>query len=122
MILPDDDHGAGEVVVQVPGALVFQGGGVIDFDLEAGGVDVELFAVAGHAEAEAGPAGELGGLGDAVGAEIEGPKFAALVAVLAGGNHGVGVFAVRRHFQVAHALGGRADRRVIDAAGGQVET
>ena len=62
---------------------MLSGCGVVNFDLEASRIEVELFAVAGHAEAETGAAGELGGLGDAIGSQIEGPELAALVAMRA---------------------------------------
>src|SRR5438477_10453745 len=82
------DHARhGDVVIQVPGLLVFQRDGVEDVDLEAGAVQVELLAIGGHAEAEAVAAGHFLGFGDAVRAEIEGPEFAAPVAEVSVGDH-----------------------------------
>src|SRR6516162_6613545 len=39
-----------DIVVQVPRPFVLQRGRVVDLDLEAGSVDVQLLAVGGHAE------------------------------------------------------------------------
>src|ERR1700704_6313697 len=52
--LREDNHPChGRIVIQVPGALVLEGHGVIHFNLISRAVDIELLAIRTHAEAEA---------------------------------------------------------------------
>ena len=71
----NDDHTcASDIVIQVPGSLLLEGYRVIDFDLETRTAEVELLAVASHAEAESRPAGDLGSLSDVIRPQVKRPR------------------------------------------------
>src|SRR5690242_17754291 len=78
-----DQPRARHIVIEVPGSLVFERRRVVHLDLETGAVDVELLAVGRHAEVESRAARNLCGLRNPVRAQVERPKLAAAVAVLA---------------------------------------
>src|ERR1700733_12305710 len=86
-LLRHDGHPPGDVVLQIPRFLKLQGRGVVDFDFKPGAVNVEFLAVAGHPEAEAGPARHLRPLRDPIACQIESPKLTTLVADAAGAHH-----------------------------------
>ena len=77
----DNDPGIRHVVVQIPGLLVLERGGIVHFDIKAGSVDIELLAVSRDAEREARAARDLGLLCDFVAGQVDRPELAALVPV-----------------------------------------
>src|ERR1700733_2156729 len=48
----NDDAGVRHVVVQIPGLLVLERGGIVDFNIKARSVNVKLLDVGGNAEGE----------------------------------------------------------------------
>ena len=57
----NDHSAAGHIVAQIPGRFLFESNRVIDVDLVSRAVNVNLLAVRGQTEAEAGPAGNFAG-------------------------------------------------------------
>ena len=56
----DRDSRVGNVVLQIPRLLPFERGGIVNLNFKTGAVDVQLLAVARHAETEARTARNLG--------------------------------------------------------------
>ena len=70
--------------MQIPRLLVLQRGGVIDFNLEARPVNIELLSVRRYSEGETRTAGHLGLLSNPVARQIERPELAAFGSVNTG--------------------------------------
>ncbi|KAG5720981.1 hypothetical protein E4T56_gene14284, partial [Termitomyces sp. T112] len=111
----------GSVGIKVPRLVPFQRLGVIDLDVIAGAIDVELLAVARHAELEARAAREFGLVHHLVRAKVEVPEFAALVARGALRGDGIAILAIGRDLQTGHLIGGRADGGEIEGFRCQLE-
>src|SRR5262245_61258296 len=119
----NDNHTrAGDIVIQVPGSLVLQGYRIVDFNLETGTVEVELLAVAGHAEAESRPARDFGGLSDVICPQVEGPELTPFVAEYALRDNGISVLFVGCDLKSRHAVRSRVDGSEVHLTGGQIET
>src|SRR5262245_25315527 len=100
----EDNHARhGRIVVEVPGTLVLQGGGIVYFNFESGAVDIQLFAIGADAETEARAAWSLVRLGQVIVGQVECPKLAALVAMRSVRDDRVCRLLIRRDVQSRHA-------------------
>src|SRR5580704_14155467 len=79
----DYDSGVSDVCVQIPGLLQLECVGVVNLNFKTGAIDVELRAIARHAETEARPARNFCLPGQPVAGQIEPPELAALIPMRA---------------------------------------
>ena len=66
--------------MEIPGLLQFERGRIVNLNFKAGAINVQLLAVARHAETEARPARNFDLLSQTIRGQIERPKLAALVS------------------------------------------
>src|SRR2546427_2358233 len=116
------DASVGDVVVQIPGFFVFEGGSVVHFDLKTRTINVELLSVGRNAQGKSRAARNFRLLRNAVGREVEGPELTSLVPVHSIRDDGVSPLLVRRDLQARQACGRRANWIEVDPLRTQVET
>src|SRR6478609_8209122 len=75
--LRHDHPRTGDVMAQIPGLLELECLRIVDLDVEACAVDVQLLPVSGHSERETGAARKFRLSLDGIVREIEAPEFAA---------------------------------------------